>query len=181
VFTIALNRRSAGDARALESLDPELAALNPEFLRYTAPGQPGNALLQTPDLDRYVFAGEAVRSTQDTALLEAIRKLGQIRTMLRDILTGARTADETLATVKTDMAAVESHAAARAQQAALGPDLAAFRDEVTRLHQLVGADPKADLPRADIEAAERRAGELSRLLLRIYRSGDVGSTHQAPA
>jgi hypothetical protein len=168
----ALRRRAAGETQALDLLDPELTALNPEFLRYVAAGEPGAPLLDAMDLDRYIFSGEAVRSSQDRRLLDAIRALGSLGAQLRGLAAGETPPAEaptdlrsSLSTVQAAISSVVVAPSIRQAVEELKPAVDALRPE--------GSD--GDQTQARAAALAMRVRDLSRLLLRVYRAGDVGT------
>jgi len=77
-------RRQSSEPTALEDLDPQLVSLPDDFREYVSPGRPGERLLATYDIERYLFNAQASRSTQDPGLLRAIRGVGELRRKLRD-------------------------------------------------------------------------------------------------
>jgi hypothetical protein len=69
---------------ALQDLDPDLARIPQGFLDYVSGAAPGHPLLTVDEIDKYIYTGEAVRSARNRALLEAIRRIADVRRQLRE-------------------------------------------------------------------------------------------------
>jgi KAP family P-loop domain len=86
LFVRALADYVGGNSDPLENLDDELASISQEFATYISDG-PGAALINgsLSNLDDYIYAGEAARSSGDTSLTDLIPKIAEIRGKLRDM------------------------------------------------------------------------------------------------
>jgi hypothetical protein len=168
--------------RTLRGLDPDLEAAIPDgFLDYVETSEPGNALLKSEDIERYVHSGEAVRSTQDPRLLAAIRNLGQARGYLTDAAdfrTGAdartdeqrkeglRAAQRAISGVLMEIEFAPGSAEVKTR---ISRDLAAYQEIST---QLVNSDDPVEDHKKDLEELHRFAGSISERLFRLYRTGE---------
>jgi len=91
VFTNAMSRQVSGDAAeatALTDLDPTLAAIPDSFLTYVTPPNPGHGLLAMTNLDEYLYAGEAARSTLGASFIDLIRDVARLAQPLRELQAG---------------------------------------------------------------------------------------------
>ena len=90
-FLEALRAFVHGDPTALANLDPRLRSVPQQFLRYVNPTPdsgmpgPGAGLLDTRNIDAYLYAGEATRSPNARSAFELIRRIGRLREPLRDL------------------------------------------------------------------------------------------------
>ena len=86
-FTDALRRYiKEGDEHALKDLDPERAPFPESFLKYVSLGEPGCCLLDTTQIDDYIYSSEAVRAVQtSSALFDLIRRVGATTRLLQAI------------------------------------------------------------------------------------------------
>jgi hypothetical protein len=177
VFADALRRQSSGEANALADLDPDLQAIPDDLLEYVAPGAPGSALLTVGPLGPYLTSGEAVRSTQNPALLDALRAAGRVRRLLRQAATEnsrlPSIAPEALKTLSLVEAPLSSAATGPLREAVLA-DLQNLRQALEPYQGGLVVDGAATDDRAVIvERLEPLARDLARRLLRMYRQGDV--------
>jgi len=84
IFTDALRRHvEQHDFTAITDLDPTLTGIPESFLNYVSAGNPGAALLNAPNLDEYIYAGEATRSSLSTLFFDAIHDVAQLTKQLR--------------------------------------------------------------------------------------------------
>jgi hypothetical protein len=177
IFADALRRQSSGEANALADLDPDLQAIPDDLLEYVAPGAPGSALLNVGPLGPYLTSGEAVRSTQNPALLDALRAAGSVRRLLRQAATEVARLDTIAPEALKTLSLVE----APVNSAATGPLREAVLADVQDLRRALEPYQPSDAPapfgnevRTDIvERLEPLARDLARRLLRMYRQGDV--------
>ena len=186
VFADALRRQSDAEPNALADLDPELQAIPDDFLEYVAPNAPGRVLLEVGPLAPYLSSGEAVRSTQNPALLDALRAAGSVRRNLRQAATDRRE----LHTIAPELLKTLSRVDGSVQRASPGPLREAVRSGVRDLQaalepfQPSEAQKSSDSADGDrtliTERLEPLARDIVRRLLRMYRQGDVG-TSQADA
>jgi len=90
IFTDALRRHVVEqDLTAITDLDPTLTGIPESFLNYVSPGNPGEPLLTAPNLDEYIYAGEATRSSLSTLFFDAIRDVAQLTKQLRQFQASA--------------------------------------------------------------------------------------------
>jgi energy-coupling factor transporter ATP-binding protein EcfA2 len=83
IFTDAVSRQLNGNEdTALADLDPQLAGIPESFMTYVSQGNPAQALLTTPNLDEYIYSGEAATSSRGTQFIDSIRDVAQLTTML---------------------------------------------------------------------------------------------------
>jgi hypothetical protein len=179
VFVDALRRRAHGEATALLDLDPDLQAIPDEFLEYVADGAPGHRLLTVGALAPYLSSGEAVRSTQDPALLEAIRAAGRVRSVLRHAAAPDTNLEnlvpEALKELEHAMSAARS-VSASALTDAFATDVRGLTGELEDIARKFGGvqSPDQGLIRTTIaEQLEPAARDIARRLVRIYRQGDA--------
>jgi KAP family P-loop domain len=194
-FIAALRRHVIeGKARALQELDPKLEQLSSDFLEYVSSGQPGSRLLEVGDIDRYLYSGEAVRSTHNPRLLDAIREIGKVRLLLREALEAGHATSEALGEmfqlVRSRIAHVEggvSWATGTMAELVLR-DIEAFKQALDELEPLAiapGGEPVEFVAiEPGLRTLEARAGTISQRLRRLYRAGDIGASqapHEPPA
>jgi KAP family P-loop domain len=173
VFIDALGRLDA-EPDALIDLDPDLQSIPEDFLEYLAPEAPGHSLLNVRQLAQYISSAQSVRSTQNPALIEALRAAGTVRTLLRQ-LQG------------------QSGEEFRATQSAMSPEVQMRLSEITSivgssgngpLHQAISRnvnelrsaieDGRAPTDAVEVSGLFDELGrKLTRRLLRLYRYGDV--------
>lgn len=85
IFINTLNETVTVDPGRLANLDPRLRALPVDFVNYVRPlgpgGPPGpaNRLLNIANIDEYLYAGEATRSSSGRGVMELIRMVGALR------------------------------------------------------------------------------------------------------
>jgi len=91
VFADALRQYREEDPRAFENLWPELAVLPPELAAYLRSNEA--ASLTRPDLERYLSSLHSTRGTLPW-LHDAIRDVGRLRQVLRDVPTTLRFGSE---------------------------------------------------------------------------------------
>lgn len=92
VFVDALRQYRDGDSRAFENIWPELTVLPPELAAYLRSGEAG-PLSEKKDLERYLFSLESA-SRSLPWLPRAIRDVGQLRQLLREVSATARFGNE---------------------------------------------------------------------------------------
>jgi hypothetical protein len=78
VFVDALRRLHAGESSAFDDIGLELR-LPDDFVAYTRAGQPGNALTQVSDIERYFQNVGTSRLTRDPELLQLLPQIGGVR------------------------------------------------------------------------------------------------------
>jgi len=181
VFADALRRQVGGDPNALADLDPDLQAMPDDFLEYVADEAPGHALLEVGPLGSYLSSGEAVRSTQNPALLDALRQAGSVRRLIREAGADAQGLRGIAPQALKSLSLVEGPVMnAGIRGPLLDAALAGVHELQQELERL--AAPSGDfldtLAAADVEShvSERLdplARDLVRRLLRMYRQGDV--------
>lgn len=93
VFVDALRQYRDGNSRAFENIWPELAVLPPELAAYLRSGEAEPLSEKKEDLERYLFSLEST-SRSLPWLPRAIREVGQLRQLLRDVPATARFGDE---------------------------------------------------------------------------------------
>lgn len=170
IFADALRRQSGGETNALADLDPDLQAIPDDLLEYVAPGAPGSALLNVGPLRPYLSSGEAVRSTQNPALLDALRAAGTVRRLLRQAGNDAGRLEAIAPEAHKTLSLVE----APLNSAATGPLREAVLADIRSLRE--GLEPSrlaADDRAVTVERLEPLARDVARRLLRMYRQGDV--------
>jgi predicted ATPase len=186
VFADALRRQSAGEPNALADLDPELQGIPDDFLEYVAGDAPGRALLNVGPLGPYLSSGEAVRSTQDPVLLDALRAAGSVRRLLHQAAAEASPLKDVAPDVLKTLSLVEGPLTDTTTGA--GP----WREAVLAgVHELRTAlEPfqpdREDRPPRDVDDRtlisqylEPLARDITRRLHRMYRQGDV-APHAPP-
>jgi KAP family P-loop domain len=181
---IASLRRQVVDKEptALQELDPELDQISQDFLDYVDPEQPGGPLLEVEDVDRYLYSGEAVRSTHNRILLDAIHGAGKMGLALRKALKASELNSEVLRGIRSQVGLVES--ALSSTRGALTTlafqDLEEFSQLLSELEsRYVDQTPSFEDVQAEVEDLEVEAVALSLRLKRLYRAGDIGPS-QAP-
>jgi hypothetical protein len=104
VFVDALRQYREGNSQAFENIWPELAVLPPELAAYLRSGE-AEPLSEKKDLERYLFS---LGSTSNTLpwLPRAIRDVGQLRQLLRDVAATARFGDEVAARIAEQLRAI---------------------------------------------------------------------------
>jgi KAP family P-loop domain len=176
VFIDAL-RRATDEPDALRDLDPELESIPEDFLEYIAPTSPGHRLLDVGPLGRYISSGQAVRSTQSLALLEALSAAGTVRRLLGRLRGLEREGFiDTLGRVLPDVRRRLSEAEGSLISAGSGPLHEASLHDLQELRSAL--EGSADVPVTDPAEASQRldvlAHRLTRRLLRLYRQGEIG-------
>jgi hypothetical protein len=171
---------------ALEELDPDLA-LPDSFLEYVALGRPGRAiltyadgkLLDSDDIDMYLYRGEAVRTAQDSFLLKAIRGSGAASRSLRSaarLETNIETRAKLLDDAKRGQAHIWSYLewgmGSLLMRDTVERDLHRYDEAATRLK-----DPERpeELRREDLDEMNRLAQSIQERLMRIYRAREAPS------
>jgi hypothetical protein len=77
---------ASGDAEAVFRLNPRFQVIPPSFLDYVREPNPGSHLVGVANIDDYIYAGEAARSSEGgTRVSDLIRKV----TALRDLVANA--------------------------------------------------------------------------------------------
>jgi hypothetical protein len=188
LFIDSLRRQVVdGEQAALQELDPELDKISRDFLDYVGADQPGHSLLQVTNIDDYIYSGEAVRSTYNPTLLDAIQGVGKMRLALRDALGANELKTETLKLMRTQVSHVESAlGSTRGDLATLAfRDLETFSQLLAELEsRSVDPVPAFDQIQTELERLEAQAITISQRLRRLYRSGDIGASqapHEPPA
>jgi hypothetical protein len=170
-FVDALRRRvNEREDGALQDLDPDLARIPQGFIDYLRPGAPGNALLLVDEIDKYVYTGEAVRSARNRRLLDAIRRIADIRRALREAGDGPLNTSAMLENASFATASFPS--AVGAEQELL---IAEFDELRTLLGSIEPKDSAAEGPRAELD---RLTTSIRTRLLAIYRAGDISGAPQ---
>ena len=83
VFTDAVSRQLAGNSTAIVDLDSTFAGVPESFLSYVTAPNPGAKLLSLPNLDEYIYTGEATTGAQGSVFVDAIRDVANVTTTLR--------------------------------------------------------------------------------------------------
>ena len=179
VFVDALRRQETGDPNALADLDPDLQAIPDDFLEYVAGNAPGHRLLTVGTLAPYLSSGEAVRSTQDPALLEGIRAAGRVRSALRQATAADSDLEQLVPTALKEL----SHAMSVTFSVSSGPlanalttdvrDLTGELERISRMFSGSVAPDRAMIRATIAERLEPDARDIARRLVRIYRQGDA--------
>lgn len=179
-FVDAIRRRVIdGEQSALLDLDPDLARIPEGFVDYVRPRAPGNALLNVDEIDKYIYSGEAVRSSRNRQILDAIRRVADVRRQLREAGDGPLNTPQVLDNVSVANGAILSLPSGLDQEL-----LVANFDELKTL--LGRANPTTD-PSGTTALGEARARveELTQAirnrLLAIYRAGDTAGSSQSSA
>jgi hypothetical protein len=159
VFLDALDRQLQGEADALGGLDPQLNIVPQSFLAYVAPGAPGHSLVQTADLDKYLYTGESVHHKQDTRLLESFRDLAKAKQLVREVRT--RAADPEVQAMLEELRELAERISYSVREYAKGPVAPIVASELRLL--------KDRIPYAPTDSSARRAWfeEQGRLLDRV--------------
>jgi len=96
IFTDAVKRQLEGtDTTAISDLDSSLAGIPETFMSYVSQGSPANALLSTPNLDEYIYSGEATTSSRGSIFIDAIRDVAQLTKILQAVKGGGEKALDT--------------------------------------------------------------------------------------
>jgi hypothetical protein len=178
VFIDALQRQvGAGGGTALEDLDPDLVDVPEAFLNYVST-PPGSALLHAAPIDRYLYAGEAVRSTQGARVLDVIRDFAGVRQRLRDLRTSVpdRTtrAHEALRDLKPMESVVPSIFARSATAELIRGDIQRATAALERF-----ADPEENRSPEQwqelLDDVDNRVRRNIKRLVDLYLAGDVGA------
>jgi hypothetical protein len=104
VFVDALRQYRDGNSRIFENIWPELTVLPPELAAFLRSGEAG-PLSEKKDLERYLFSLEST-SRSLPWLPRAIRDVGQLRQLLREVPATARFGDEEAARLAEQLRAV---------------------------------------------------------------------------
>jgi KAP family P-loop domain len=178
LFADALKKEPAFQTGALASLDPELDRIPDDFLDYVANGGTGRALVEAPDLDRYIASGAAVHSTLNPRLFDAIRDVGDAR---RKLLAASRAESLTPDTV-AEMGQSISKAQGSVSATSSGPLGARVQESITGLQAQLAAfeqrleEPLQGAARDQLVAnLDRSLLEVRERLRRLARAGDVAS------
>jgi len=173
-FIDAARRRVVeGEQSALLDLDPDLARIPQGFLDYVSQRAPAHPLLTVDEIDKYIYTGEAVRSARNRKLLDAIRRIADVRRQLREAGDGPLDVSPVLENVSVASGAASSLAAGLDQELLMID----FEELKGALSRLQAADPSAG---ADASATRARIEELTQAirnrLLASYRAGDIAGT-----
>jgi hypothetical protein len=174
LFADALRRQSGGDPNALVDLDPDLQATPDDFLEYVAAEAPGNSLLNVGPLAPYLSSGEAVRSTQHPALLDALRAAGSVRRLLRADVDLYAVAPDALKTLSLVEGPIQSAGPGPLREAVLA-NVQELRSRLEPFRPSDDASPRDQGAERTLvtERLEPLARDIARRLLRMYRQGDV--------
>jgi tetratricopeptide (TPR) repeat protein len=170
-YLAALRRHVAIGGDGSATLGASVHAFPPDLADYMRTGAPGRALLEVDDLDRYLTAGEAVRSTRSPALLEALSAVGEIQQRLQAGIDGEVVPEAFGESIASLLTTIEN----RVGGTAAGPS---GRAALATVHQfkealreaLASGDPLEDA----LPPLTPRAVALSNALRRLYRTGDLG-------
>lgn len=168
-----------GEEKALQQLDPALDIISQDFLEYVGPGQPGHPLVEVQNIDEYIYSGEAVRSTYNPALLDAIHGVGTVRLALSKALDENDLRVDDLKLIRTQLGHVE-----RALRSTTGDlatqafrDLEEFSELLDVIERRVIEAPPFDSIRPNVATLDGQAAAISRRLRPLYHSGDIGPSH----
>jgi hypothetical protein len=78
-FTTALRALFEGDSDALADFELERTDISEDVRSYLGPGGPGRILLQVDNLDDYIYAGEATRSSLGGVYVDLLRAYRELR------------------------------------------------------------------------------------------------------
>ena len=149
----------------------ELEAAPDDFIAYVSEGAPGHALLAIDDLDRYASTGEAVHSTRNPMLLEALRALGEARRALQEASGGGVDRRRLERNVLAELTLVESRIAAETSPLgrSVAQGAAALRRRFVDALAEMGAGTAAEAALGEVLG---EAAVLSQRLRRLYHTGD---------
>lgn len=84
LFFDTLRRQVNGKDTALAELNPSLSGIPTSFLEYVRAPEPGQSMLKETSIDRYIYAGQAARSTLGPDLPDLVRDVAAMRASVRD-------------------------------------------------------------------------------------------------
>jgi len=88
IFTNVVKRQISGQLSAISDLDPSLEGIPDSFISYVSQGNPGSALLSVPNLDEYIYTGEATTSSRGSVFIDVIRDVAQLSKALKGVKGG---------------------------------------------------------------------------------------------
>jgi hypothetical protein len=166
VFVDALRRLHAGETSAFDDIGLELR-LPDDFVTYTRAGQPGNALTQVADIERYFQNVGTSRLTRDPELLQLLPQIGGVRRDMSTLNEDSARRGELLGAAHKVMSMLRSRLQSTSTSSPLAAlileDCEQFTTIARRLEQL---GPRAKDP-ADQEQMSRSAQQLEELARRI--------------
>jgi hypothetical protein len=180
VFTDAVSRQLAGNSTAIVDLDSTFAGVPESFLSYVTAPNPGAKLLSLPNLDEYIYTGEATTGTQGSVFVDAIRDVANVTTTLRLLEAAPATQDSTQysnysSAVQTALSKVKSLSYGR-----LDRIIQTWTDHLNSFMTATKPDP--DTRRKtwiDEEEAIRR--RFMNQLMELYQAGTTSIASSTPA
>jgi tetratricopeptide (TPR) repeat protein len=162
-----LRRHVAGEQGAGAAHELEVAP--DDFVAYVSEGAPGHALLEVEDLEPYASTGEAVHSTRNPMLLEALRVLGDLRRQLQTASGGQADMRRLGRELLTSLTVVESRIAAETSPLgrSVAQGAAALRQ---RSQETVDAIAAGAAPENALAPLVADAAVLSQRLRRLYHA-----------
>jgi KAP family P-loop domain len=107
VFVDALRRLHGGEADALDDIGLDLR-LPDEFVSYTQQSQPGNALLNVNDIERYILNVGTARPTRDSDILVLLPRVGSVKRSLATLKGSPQQAKSLLGPAHSALSSVSS-------------------------------------------------------------------------
>jgi KAP family P-loop domain len=158
---------------ALQDLDPDLARIPDGFIDYMTRQVPGHTLLVGGEIDQYIYTGKAVRSVRNPQLLDAIRKIADVRRALREDTLDVPAMVQKKVSVANG--AVTSLTPGL-QQELLAQEFDELKTALSRLSAPTEPEDVATI-RTSVEALTQT---IRNRLLAVYRAGDVAGPPTAP-
>jgi KAP family P-loop domain len=176
LFVDALRRLHGGEITALDDIQVDIL-LPDDFITYTRPGQPGAALTQVSDIERYFRNVGTAGLTRDLELLKFVPRMGKVRRDMGALKTDATDAKDLLRNARSELSLLSS----RLQyESSTGSPLAAlilvdveeFDRIATRAEQRRGemTDPKAPEDWEQPAQLEELALRISQRLSALYKA-----------
>jgi hypothetical protein len=184
VFVDALQRLHRGEASAFDDIGLELRVPD-DFVLYTRAGQPGYALTQVTDIERYFQNVGTSRLTRDPELLQLLPQIGAVRRDMSTLNDEPLRRIERLGAAHQTMSVLRSRLGLSAMSSPLAAlileDCEQFTAIARELEQAAapGLDP-ADQAQANrlAQQLEEVARRISQRLLALYRA--AGNTASPP-
>jgi hypothetical protein len=176
VFVDALRRLHAGDATALDDIGLDLR-LPDDFVAYTRTGQPGYALADVRDIERYFQNVGTARLTRDPDLLLLLPRIGAVRRDMATAKGDPTAAKKLLGSAHKELNILRSRLHDSPTPSPLAglilEDIDQFTATAKQVEQSIGTGAKTRDPEQWeplVQQLEDLARRISQRLLGLYRS-----------
>jgi hypothetical protein len=176
VFVDALRRLHAGDATALDDIGLDLR-LPDDFVAYTRTGQPGHALADVRDIERYFQNVGTARLTRDPDLLLLLPRVGAVRRDMATAKGDPTAAKKLLGSAHKELNILRSRLHDSPTPSPLAglilEDIDQFTATAKQVEQSIGTGAKTRDPEQWeplVQQLEDLARRISQRLLALYRS-----------